>query len=139
MAWKHTYEEMLDKAYKNLPTISKKTTRFTIPSITGGLQGNKTIVTNLTQIATKLDRQVSHLTKFLLRELATTGASTNDKITFIGKFGSGVLNEKIDKYVKEFVLCSQCSKPDTKLLKERGVTFKKCEACGAKSTVRTIK
>ena len=66
MAWKHTYEEMLDKAYKNLPTISKKTTRFTVPSITGSIQGNKTIVTNLTQIATKLDRQVSHLTKFLL-------------------------------------------------------------------------
>ncbi len=110
-----------------------------MPSVKGSIQGNKTIVTNLVQIATKLGREKNHLQKFLLRELATTGAVVKDKITFVGKFGSKVLNERINKYVKEFVLCDQCGKPDTKLPKERGVTFKRCEACGAKSTVRTIK
>ncbi len=138
MAWKHTYEKMLERAYKNLPAVSKKTTRFEVPSVTGSIQGNKTIVTNLSQISNKLGRPQKHLLKFLLRELATTG-SGKETVTFIGKFSSKALNEKIDKYIKEFVLCDQCNKPDTKLLKDRGVTFKQCEACGARSTVRTIK
>lgn len=136
---KYTYEEMLDRAYKKLPTITKKSTRFEVPSVTGSLQGNKTLVTNLLQISNKLGRDINHLTRFLNRELATTSTTKNGVITFVGKFNSKVLNEKINKYIKEFVTCSQCGKPDTQIIKEKGVTFKRCEACGAKSTVRSIK
>ena len=139
MVWKHTYEKMLEKAYKALPEAGKKTTRFEIPQVTGSLQGKRTMVTNLAQIATKLGRPQTHLLKFLLRELATTGNIDKDRTIFVGKFPSRLLNEKVDKYVKEFVLCDQCSKPDTKLIRERGIAFKQCEACGAKATVRTIK
>jgi len=75
----------------------------------------------------------------LLRELATTGSVKAGGTIFVGKFGASALNAKIEKYVAEFVLCDQCKKPDTKLVKERGLTFKQCEACGAKSSVRTLK
>ena len=30
-------------------------------------------------------------------------------------------------------------KPDTELHKEKGITFKQCQACGARSSVRSIK
>lgn len=139
MAFKHTYEDMLKRAYKALPEVSKTTTRFEIPSVKGSIQGKKTIVTNLTQIANKLGRELRHLVKFLSKELATTSNIEQNSVNFVGKFGSKSLNEKLDKYVKEFVLCSQCGKPDTKIIKDRNITFKRCEACGAKSTVRSIK
>jgi len=139
MAWKYKYEELLKRAYKNLPKISKTTTRFEVPAVSGRFEGNRTIVSNLNQISKKLDRDVKHLTKFLLKALATTGELKNNNFYFVGKFNSRRLNEKLDKYVKEFVTCTQCKKPDTSLQKSKGITFKQCQACGARSSVRSIK
>lgn len=139
MAFKYTYEQMLDRLYKILPKSKVSTTRFEIPKVEGSVQGNKTIITNLKQIAKKLSRDDDHLLKFLNRELATPGEIKTGGTIFVGKFGSNLLNEKIDKYVKEFVLCEQCKKPDTVLSKEKGITFKRCEACGARASVRSLK
>ncbi len=139
MAWTHTYEEMLDKAFEELPEVSKEEIRFEIPTAQGNLAGNKTIITNLPQIAAQLRRPLEHLFKFLLRELATTGEIKPGETIFTGRFRSEQINQKIQKYTKEFVLCHQCGKPDTELKKEAGATLLICEACGAKDSVRTIK
>jgi len=139
MTFKYTYPQMLEAAYKELPEVSKEEVRFEIPLIKGSIQGNRTIVTNLPQIAVHLGRTEEHLNKFLLRELATTGDKTKQGYVYVGKFGSKMLNDKIDKYTKEFIFCGQCGKPDTSLIKEKGLTFKRCQACGASSTVRTLK
>ena len=139
MTFKYTYEQMLDRAIESMPKQEQEEVRFEIPAIKGSIQGNKTIVTNLPQIANHLGRDVNHLFKFFLRELATTGDLKGGGTIFIGKFNSRILNQKVNKYAKEFIFCDQCGKPDTKLLKESGLTFKRCEACGAKSSVRTLK
>ncbi|MHA1236157.1 MAG: translation initiation factor IF-2 subunit beta, partial [Candidatus Hodarchaeales archaeon] len=39
-------------------------------------------------------------------------------------------------YVKDFVLCEECQKPDTKLVREGRVLIKVCEACGARGAVK---
>lgn len=139
MAFKYTYKEMLDRAVKNLPKVRETTTRFEIPEVKGRIQGSRTMVINLQAIARALSRPREHLMKFLLRELATTGDFKEGTATFMGKFGAGMLNQKIEKYVKEFVTCGQCGKPDTVMSKEKGITFKRCEACGAQKSVRSLK
>jgi translation initiation factor 2 subunit 2 len=138
MAWKHKYEEMLKRAYKLLPKSTTSDSRFELPKFHGRLQGNKTILTNFHQISSHIRRDINHLFKFMVRELATTGEIKNNSVIFNGKFAPTMLNTKLDKYVKEFVLCDQCNKPDTELIKEKDITFKRCEACGAKHSVRTI-
>jgi len=139
MVWKHKYDDMLNKAYKELPEAKAGSSRFEIPKVHGRLQGNRTILTNIHQIAKDLRRDVNHVVKFLLRELATTGDIKSNSVIFNGKYSPSMLNSKVEKYVKEFILCEQCNKPDTELIKEKGVTFKRCEACGSKSSVRSIK
>ncbi len=139
MAFKYTYDEMLEKAYQDLPKKSEASTRFEIPTVTGLQQGNKTIIKNIHKIATHLRRPIEHLVKFLSRELAAPSELSGAEAAFTGKFRSEFLNQKIEKYVSEFVLCNQCGKPDTRLKKDRGLTFKLCEACGSKDAVRTIK
>lgn len=134
-----SYEELLEKAYKELPEESKEEFRFEIPTVKGNVAGNRTIVTNLPQIASAFRRPVEHLLKFLLRELATTGEMKPGETIFMGKFRSEFLNQKIEKYAKEFVLCSQCRKPDTHFEKKDNVTILICEACGARATIRTLK
>ena len=139
MAWKHKYEDMLKNAYKQLPEVEATDNRFEIPKVHGRLQGNKTIITNFNQISNHLRREESHFLKFMLRELATTGEVGSGTATFMGKHSPASLNLKVEKYVKEFVLCKQCGKPDTELIVEKGTTFKRCEACGSRTSVRSIK
>jgi len=139
MVFKYTYEQMLEKAYKKLPEVSEEELRFELPVVKGSLSGNKTVITNIPQIAAQLRRPVEHVLKFLLRELATTGDQKKGETVFIGKFRSEFLNKKIEKYANEFVFCAQCKKPDTHLAKEQTITFLICEACGAKTSVRTLK
>ena len=135
------YEELLEAAYKKLPSEAGKAEaiRLEIPEIKSAVSGNKTIISNLDAIAKSIRRDINHVLKFLLRELATTGIMKGSEAIFVGKFRPDVLNEKVSKYVKEFVLCYQCGKPDTHLQKAASATLLICEACGARESVRTLK
>lgn len=130
------YEKLLDQAYKNLKPIEHSKERFEIPRIEGHLEGTKTILTNLPQIASVLRRNIDHLLKFLLKELATSGSFKQNRIVLMRKISSQKINEKIQDYAKEFVICKECGKPDTELTKDKGFLFVHCLACGAKHSVR---
>ncbi|MEM2874064.1 MAG: translation initiation factor IF-2 subunit beta [Candidatus Nanoarchaeia archaeon] len=136
-----SYEEMLNIAYEKLTQDKKseESVRLEVPEIKSTISGNKTVIYNLEIIAKAIRRDIDHLFKFLLRELATTGIFKNSEAHFVGKFKQEQLAMKINKYVKEFVLCKQCNKPDTHLEKTQIATFLVCEACGAKESVRTLK
>jgi len=129
------YEKLLESAYKDIKPI-KQSERFKIPKVEGHHEGTKTILTNLPQVASQIRRDMDHLLRFLLKELATSGAFKNNRVILQRKLPSAKINEKIQDYVKEFVVCSQCQKPDTELLKEKGFSFINCLACGAKHSVR---
>ncbi len=132
-----TYETLLEEAYKKLKPLEKTKDRFEIPNIEGHLEGNKTMLTNISQIAGYLRRDSEHLFKLLLKELATPGVLRNGRAILQRKISSQKINEKIQDYAKEFVICSQCGKPDTELIKEKGFLFMHCLACGAKHSVRS--
>ena len=52
------------------------------------------------------------------------------------KLTQSLIQRKLESYVKEYVTCKVCGRPDTKLLKDDRITFSKCEACGAKTSVK---
>ncbi|MBS3113256.1 translation initiation factor IF-2 subunit beta [Candidatus Woesearchaeota archaeon] len=131
------YKEMLKKAKKELPEDVKNTERFEIPKVKGHIQGNKTIITNFTQIIDALRRDAQHLLKYLLKELATPGEITKTSLIIGAKVSASKINEKIERYAKEYVLCKECNKPDTTILKEGDFAFIKCMACGAKHPVKS--
>ena len=130
------YKELLKQARENLPEAVFEKERFEIPKVMGHIQGNRTIVTNFYQIANHLHRDPEHMYRFILKELATPGELKKNCIILGTKIPASRINDKIEKYVEEFVLCKECAKPDTKLIKEGGFTFKKCMACGAKSYIK---
>ncbi len=100
------------------------------------VEGNKTIITNFKQICDYLRRDCSHLLKYLQRELASPGTIEGDRIILVKKIPSAKINEKIKEYVEEFVICRECKKPDTELIKQGEFMFLHCLACGAKHSVR---
>lgn len=129
------YQELLEKLYKQVKRV-EITERFEVPKIEGMVEGSKTIITNFSQICSVLRRSPEHLSKFLSRELATQTTIEGDRLILNRKLSSGQINDKIQAYVDEFIICPECKKPDTELLKEKGFMFLRCLACGAKHSVR---
>ncbi len=134
----YTYEELLERAIRNLPEEVKRDVRFEYPKIDSAIEGSKTVIYNLKEIAKKLGRNPKHIYKFLLKELGTYGIFEDKRVTLTGRFSEFVLNEKLKKYINEYVICPECKKPDTMLIREKRTLIIKCMACGARRTVLEV-
>jgi translation initiation factor 2 subunit 2 len=128
------YDTLLKSAKDSLPQIEKSEERFQIPKVKGHLQGVKTVISNLNQIADILGRPLKHILKYLTRELATTAEQAGSLVIFGSKLAASKINDKIESYAKEFVICRECGKPESKLNKEGEIYYFKCGACGARYT-----
>ena len=131
-----SYEEMLDDAYKKIKVVTTSSERFDVPKVQGKVQGKNTFITNINEIASYIRRKAEHLAKFLQKELATPGVLEKDRLLLKTNLNSAKVNDKIELYIKEFVTCTECKKPDTEIISEKGIKFKHCLACGAKSPIR---
>jgi translation initiation factor 2 subunit 2 len=131
------YEDLLKKAYKELPKTEVSVDRFEIPKVQGMVQGNKTIINNFAKIVQTFRRDPSHLLKYLLRELASSGNIDGQRLILNRKINSSLINQKIEQYAKDFVICKECGKPDTVIKKEDRFSQIKCQACGAKYTIKS--
>ena len=130
------YETLLKKAYQKVKVVSTNSERFEIPKVQGQVAGKNTIIINITQIASYLRRPIDQLARFLQKELAAAGKIENDRLILNTKLNSQKVNEKVELYAKEFVVCPVCTKPDTEIISERGIKLKHCLACGAKSPIK---
>jgi translation initiation factor 2 subunit 2 len=132
------YEELLKRALQQVPKITFDRSRFQVPEPDIVYIGNRTIIRNFKGICSALNRDEKHLMKYLLRELGAAGNQSGEQLVVQGKFAESSIKQKIDLYLEEFIFCRECRRPDTKLIKHEGITVLQCEACGAKTTVRTI-
>ncbi len=131
-----TYESLLKRAQELLPQKNLATERLEVPKVLGHIQGNRTVVSNFHAIAEIIRRPQEHFLKYLLKELATSGEVTKTALILGTKVPASRVNDKSQQYLKDFVICPECKRPDTKLEKEDNVTFIKCSACGAKHAVK---
>ena len=135
---KMNYQELLKKAREELPDTVKDTSRFEIPKVKGHIQGNNTIIINFFQIAKTLNRDPEHLLKYILKELATPGKKDSQRLILGTKVSAGMINSKLRQYTLTYVLCSECGKPDTQIISEKGASMLKCSACGIVHPIRKI-
>lgn len=135
---KTSYRDLLKRAHSELPPEVFEQKRFEIPKTRSATIGMRTIVVNYKEIADALNRDPLHLLRYLSHEMATAGAIDGGRAIFQGKFYRDTLDRLIERYVEEFVVCPICKRPDTKIVKEKRFSFLTCEACGAKSSLRTI-
>jgi len=131
------YEELLSAAYEQVTPV-ESCERFEILKVRGHHEGTKTIIKNFSQISSCIRRDLNHLMKFLSKELASSTELSGDRLILSRKLPSAVINEKVEKYVRQFVTCNKCGKPDTELIKEKNQSLLRCLACGAKYAVHDI-
>lgn len=131
------YEQLLNRAFAQLPSLATERSDFKIPDADSIIQGAKTIIRNFGQIADTARRDQADIAKYLTKELAAPVSVADSKLTISAKVQPGALNDKVKKYFQTYVICKECGKPDTHIEKgARGYETLVCEACGARYTVK---
>jgi len=130
------YEKLLKRAQKETQKKSGDSERFEPPRFDSFNQGNQTIVRNFSDVCRTVARDPPHLIKFLSPLVGTACEVEGPRLIINAVKRNEFLNEILDKYLKKFVLCKECGKPDTELRKESDVLRIKCKACGAKYTAK---
>lgn len=133
------YGALLERAKKKLPHTLESHDRFQVPEPDVMIEGKTTVIRNFGDIVDALRRDADHLLGYLLRELGTAGTLEGRRAVFKGKVGTVQVAERIKNYVDEYVLCSECNRPDTKIVKDGRVLILTCETCGAHRPVHVRK
>jgi len=129
-----SYEELLKRAREHLPQTEDKG-RFEIPEINVQMSGKRTIVRNFNDICKVIRREPKGVAKYLFKELAVPGSIDSGQLFLQSKFSPDMVRKRIDLYVKEFVICHECGKPDTDIIKIGRLPMIRCQACGAKKSI----
>jgi translation initiation factor 2 subunit 2 len=132
------YEEHLDRALEETPEIGGSADRFSLPDPDVRQEGNVTVYENFQETLDALDRDETHLMKYLQNELGTSATiDERGRLRLTGEFRASRIQEAIETYADGYVLCPECGLPDTRLEKENGAEILRCEACGARSSAGT--
>lgn len=110
--------------------------RYKMPALVakkeGRGNGKKTILTNVVEIGAALSRPPTYLTKYFGCVLGA-GTSWNidaDRYQVNGYYEQPDLQQKLFDFVREFILCTSCSNPETVLSIRDQKIYSKCKACG---------
>lgn len=134
----YDYETLLKRAFSQLPEEVFKDIRFEVPPAESIVEGNRTVIKNFRDIAKVINRDIQFFAKYIMRELGTAGNVEGQRLILQGKFSNYLINSKIREFIEEYVLCDECGKPDTKIIKEGRLHFLKCMACGAIKPIKLI-
>ena len=134
----YNYEELLKRARAQLPEVGSKRERLELPRLSYARIGMRTVIFNFKEITDALNRDPQHLLKYLTGEMATAATMQGSRVIFQGKFSEDTFERLVQRYMETFVVCPVCKRPDTKVVKEKRLSFLVCDACGAKSSIKQL-
>ena len=130
------YDDALDRALDQSPEMEGSGGRFQVPDPEVRPEGNVTVYENFQSTVDTLNRDDTHLMKFLQSEVGTSAQiDESGRARLTGDFRHDRIADAIDEYVDIYVRCSECESPDTRLVEEQETMVLKCDACGALSPV----
>ncbi|PSQ41343.1 translation initiation factor IF-2 subunit beta [Halobacteriales archaeon SW_5_68_122] len=125
------YEASLDRALEAVPDIESGGDRLSVPDAEAQADGAFTRFNNLDAVADALNRSTDHLHRFVQQSLATSGKLAEGVGRYNGEFAKREFERAVEEYTEEYVRCSECGLPDTRLVQEDRTTMLRCDACGA--------
>jgi len=127
----YDYDSLLERVRKAIPEDITSRERFEVPKADVLYEGKNTIIRNFMEIVKRIDRDPMHVYKYLMRELGTAGNIQGDRLVLKGRVSNSLIQNRVDNYVKTYVICYECGSPDTELRKDGRVEILVCKACGA--------
>ena len=135
---KYDYNDLLKRGCAQIPEVSLKRERLEMPRILLQTVGMRTIIGNFKELSDALVRDPQHILKFLTREMATAATYHESRAIFQGKFGRESFERLLLRYMESYVICPICKRPDTRIVKEKRLSFLVCNACGARSSTKQL-
>lgn len=139
MSSDYDYKALLKRARERIPKGISEHARFQVPELDILIEGKTTVVRNFYEVADVINRDPTEVLAYLLKELGTAGTSEGKRVIFKGRVHEEQIKKGLDSYVQTYVLCSECLRPDTKLIKDGRTMILECDACGAHRPVRVRK
>jgi len=133
------YDKLLKRVIEHTPTREVDDDRFKLPKVEIFYEGNTTVIKNFDKISDAVNRDSDLILKFLLGTLGTAGEISNNRVVFQGKIPAKNIQDRLKEYIDTFVMCSECNRPDTHLVKQGRTTLIRCDACGAFRSVKSRK
>jgi translation initiation factor 2 subunit 2 len=134
----NNYRKLLEDALSQLPPRTEKVRRLQLPKPETSISGNRTFLYNFNEICDVLNRKKNIVLKYFAGDLATAGTIEGAYAVFQGTFSNQNIDQVLNRFVKEYVICSICHRPDTQIFRKARYYLLKCEACGATSSLRSI-
>ncbi len=136
MLAKTEYEKLLKRVQDKVSKNKSETRRFELPIVDVMWEGQRTFLRNFSEFPKVLRRDPDKVLQYLSKEFAVPAERVGEKAIFIGKREPQDFTRLFEIYVKDYVECPTCKSPDTRIEKEKRISFLICEACGAKSTLK---
>ncbi|MEX0656646.1 MAG: translation initiation factor IF-2 subunit beta [Nitrosopumilaceae archaeon] len=133
---KTEYEKLLKRIQDKVSKNKSETTRFELPPVDVMWEGQRTFLRNFSEFPKVLRRDPDKVLQYLSKEFAVPAERVGEKAIFIGKREPQDFTRLFEIYVKDYVECPTCKSPDTRIEKEKRISFLICEACGARSTLK---
>lgn len=133
------YKRLLKKVVESTNKKELVEDRLKVPKADIFYEGNTTVIKNFDKITDILNREPNIILKFLLGSLGTAGELVGPRVVFQGKIPTKNIHDRIRDYVDTFVVCSECNRPDTHLVKQGRELLIRCDACGAFRSVKSRK
>ena len=133
------YKELLKRVIESTPKKEVVEDRFKLPKAEIFYEGNTTVIKNFDKISDAINRGSDLILKYLLGGLGTAGELDGSRIVFQGKIPAKSIQDKLKEYIDTYVMCSECNRPDTHLVKQGRTTLIRCDACGAFRSVKSRK
>lgn len=134
-----SYKKLLKKVINESSTESVIQERFKLPSIEVFYEGNTTVLKNFDKISQTVNREAEQILKFFLGGLGTAGEIDGGRVVFQGRIPLRNIQNKMKDYINLYVMCSECNRPDTHLVKKGRTILIRCDACGAFRSVKSMK
>jgi translation initiation factor 2 subunit 2 len=127
----YDYNKLLKKVRDNIASKPVSDDRFKLPKAEIFYEGNTSVIKNFDRISDAVNREPDEILKYLLGGLGTAGERSGSRVIFQGKIPANNIQLKLKDYIDAYVICSECGKPDTHLVKKGRNVMVRCDACGA--------
>ena len=132
------YEDtfLIDKLYSELDAIGSNSKKIAIDKPDVSSANKRTFLKNFRSICMKLNRGEEDVRLFFENELKTTVTINQDgALVITGMYKQNGIMTILTNYIKEFVMCKQCSSCDTHLIKDKKILFLNCSKCLSKHAI----
>ena len=126
----YTDNFLLDKLYSELESLTTPNKKISIEKPEVSSANKRTFVANFRNICNKLNRKEEDVRTFFETELKTAVTINQDgALVITGNYKQNGIMTILTNYMKEYVICKQCSSCDTELIKENKILFLTCNKC----------